>query len=176
MKAKNLDDSNGMQIQDWESVTAVLDRDIDQGPESGGPSRHTTWLITINADGTPHVTAVGAVWVDGAYWFQTGDTTQKGKNVARDPRCALSVTANEFDLVINGTAEKITDTATVERIAATWAAGGWPCEVDESGKGITAPFNAPATGPAPWYVYRITPRSAVSVSTVAPGGTTRWTF
>ncbi|GAB0102877.1 pyridoxamine 5'-phosphate oxidase family protein [Nocardia sp. JMUB6875] len=176
MKAKNLDDSNGMQIQDWERVTAVLDRDIDQGPDSGGPSRHTTWLTTINADGTPHVTAVGAVWVDGTYWFQTGDTTQKGKNVARDPRCALSVSANEFDLVINGSAEKITDPATVERIAATWAEGGWPCEVDESGIGLTAPFNAPATGPAPWYVYRITPRSAVSVSTVAPGGTTRWTF
>jgi hypothetical protein len=176
MKAENLDDSHGMRIQDWDNVTAVLGRDIDQAPDSGGPTRHTTWLTTLDADGTPHITAVGAVWVDGTYWFQTGSATRKGRNIARDPRCAVSVSANEFDLVVNGTAERISDPATVERLAAVWAEGGWPCEVDESGTGLTAPFNAPATGPAPWHVYRITPRSAVSVSTVAPGGTTRWTF
>jgi len=48
--------------------------------------------------------------------------------------------------------------------------------VDDSGLGLTAPFNAPATGPAPWSVYRITARSATSCSTVEPGGTTRFTF
>ncbi|MFC9898040.1 pyridoxamine 5'-phosphate oxidase family protein [Nocardia sp. NPDC127579] len=176
MKAKNLDDSQGMQIQDWKTVTAVLDSGITQAPDTGGPNRYTTWLTTLNADGSPHVTPVGAAWVDGEFWFQTGDTTHKAKNIARDPRSVLSVSAHDFDLVVEGVAEQVGDPAAVARVAEVWAAGGWPCTVDDSGIGLTAPFNAPAVGPAPWHVYRITARSAVSVSTVEPGGTTRWTF
>ena len=175
MKA-NLDDSQGMRVQSWETVTKILDSGVSQVPDSGGPNRHTTWLTTISPDGSPHVTAVGAVWVDGAYWFQTGDGTRKAKNVARDPRCSVSVSTKDIDFVFNGTAEKVADPAAVARVVAVWNAMGWPCEVDESGVGLTAPFNTPAVGPAPWFVYRIAPRSATSVTNVEPGGVTRWTF
>lgn len=176
MRVKNLDDIYGTPVQDWAAVTAVLDSGVTQAPDTGGPNRHTSWLTTLNPDGSPHVAAVGAVWVDGAFWFQTGDSTRKAKNVARDARCTISISTKEFDLVVSGTAEKVSDPAGVSRVAAVWAAGGWPCEVDGSGIGLTAPFNAPAVGPAPWFVYRITPRSATSVSTIEPGGATRWTF
>ena len=176
MRAKNLDDIDGTPVQHWDAVTAILESGVTQAPDTGGPNRHTTWLTTINPDGSPHVTAVGAVWLDGAFWFQTGDTTRKAKNVAREPRCAISISTKELDLVVSGTAEKVSDPAAVSRVAAAWNTGGWPCEVDESGIGLTAPFNAPAVGPPPWFVYRITPRSATSVSTIEPGGATRWTF
>ncbi len=176
MEAKNLDDVHGTPVQDWAAVVDVLDSGVTQAPDTGGPNRHTTWLTTINPDGSPHVTAVGAVWLDGAFWFQTGAGTRKAKNVARDPRCAVGVSVKEFDLVVAGTAAKVSDPADVSRVVAAWNAGGWPCEVDDSGIGLTAPFNAPAVGPAPWFVYRITPRSATSVSTTEPGGTTAWTF
>jgi hypothetical protein len=176
MRATNLENHDAAPVQDWVSVTDVLDGGFTPVPDSGGPNRFTTWLATLNADGSPHVTAVGAIWVDGAFWFQTGDPTRKAKNVARDPRCSLSVSAHEFDLVVEGTAEKITDTDTIARVAAVWADGGWPCEVDASGTGLTAPFNAPGQGPAPWFVYQIKPRSATSVTTTEPGGATRWIF
>lgn len=176
MKAKNLDDVSGTPVQEWSAVTAVLDTGVTQAPDTGGPNRHTCWLTTINPDGSPHVTPVGGAWVDGAFWFQTGDGTRKAKNVERDPRCSMSVSTHQFDLVVNGTAEKVTDRAAVARAVAVWNEGGWPCEVDESGFGLTAPFNAPAVGPAPWFVYRITPRSATSVATEDPGGATRWTW
>jgi hypothetical protein len=176
MKAKNLDDSQGMQVQAWSAVENALDTGLVRGPDAGGPSRSTTWLTTVNPDGSPHVVPIGAVWVDGTFWFQTGDTTTKAKNIARDPRCTMSVSVDKVDLVLEGTAAKVSDPAAVSRIVAEWVKGGWPCEVDSSGIGVTAPFNAPAVGPAPWFVYRITPRSALSVSTVEPGGTTRFTF
>lgn len=175
--ARSLDDSGGMQVQDWATVTSGLDAALSaQVPNTGGPNRHTSWLTTINPDGSPHVTSVGAIWVDGSFYFQTGDATRKGKNLARDKRCTLSVAIKDLDLVIEGSAAKVEDRDVVARAVAAWNAIGWPCEVDASGTGITAPFNAPATGPPPWFVYRITPRSAVSVSTIEPGGTTRWTF
>jgi hypothetical protein len=48
--------------------------------------------------------------------------------------------------------------------------------MDESGTGITAPFNAPALGPPPWNVYRLEPRSALVTLGVEPGGLTRFRF
>ena len=69
-----------------------------------------------------------------------------------------------------------TDPAPVARLAETWAAGGWPCRVDESGIALTAEFSAPSAGKPPWHVYRITPVSAVALSTVEPGGATRFDF
>src|SRR5947209_636859 len=131
MDATNLDDIYGSPLLDWEELSARLAAGLTQAPGSGGPNRHTCWLATINADGSPHVTGVGALWVDDGFWFETGDRTRKARNLARDPRCTLSVAAQEFDLVLDGEAHKVTDPAKVAAMAERWAAGGWPARVDE---------------------------------------------
>jgi nitroimidazol reductase NimA-like FMN-containing flavoprotein (pyridoxamine 5'-phosphate oxidase superfamily) len=175
MEATNLAGLYDLPTLDWAAIAARLDGGIPQAPGAGGPDRHTCWLTTINADGSPHVTGIGAIWTDGAFWFETGAGTRKGRNVARDPRCALSVSTREFDLVVEGTAVQVSDPATVAQRAADWAADGWPARVDETGTRITAEFSAPSAGPPPWHVYRIDPRSMTALATVEPGGATRWT-
>jgi pyridoxine/pyridoxamine 5'-phosphate oxidase len=174
MEATNLDTIYGSPLLDWEPIERRLSQGVTQAPGTGGPDRHTCWLATINADGSPHVTGVGAIWVDGAFWFETGAGTRKGKNLARDPRCTLSVATLEFDLIVEGEAERITDRSTVAAMAARWAAEGWPARVDDTGEALTAEYSAPSAGPPPWFVYRITPRTATAVGTVEPGGATRW--
>jgi PPOX class probable F420-dependent enzyme len=176
MDATNLADLYGSPLVDWERIEARLDAGFSQAPDTGGPNRHTCWLATINADGSPHVTGVGALWVDGAFWFETGQGSRKGRNVARDPRCTLSIATQEFDLVVDGDAHLVTDPATVADMAAHWVAEGWPARVDESGFALTAEYSAPSAGPPPWFVYRITPRAATALLTVEPGGATRWRF
>ncbi|HXJ64183.1 MAG TPA: pyridoxamine 5'-phosphate oxidase family protein [Actinomycetota bacterium] len=176
MEARNLGDLYGLPLAEWDEVVARLDRGMTQAPGTGGPDRHTCWLATINADGSPHVTGVGAIWVDGAFWFQSGEGTHKARNVARDPRCTVSVATREFDLVVEGEAHQVTDPPVVADMAERWAAEGWPCRVDESGQALTAEYNAPSAGPPPWFVYRIAPRSATAVATIEPGGATRWRF
>jgi PPOX class probable F420-dependent enzyme len=161
---------------DWQRIEARLEDGVDQAPGTGGPDRHTCWLATVDPDGSPHVTGIGTLWADGAFWFETGRETRKGRNLARDPRCALSVATSEFDLVVEGDAHVVTDPPTVAAMAARWAAGGWPARVDDSGVAITADYSAPSAGPPPWFVYRLTPSSATAVSTVEPGGATRWRF
>jgi PPOX class probable F420-dependent enzyme len=175
METKNLGEMYKTPLLEWDAIGARLGVGVSMVPGSGGPGRHTSWLATINADGSPHVNGVGALWVDGCFWFETGQGTRKGRNLARDPRCTLSLAAQEFDLVVDGDAVVVTDPATVAAMAARWAEN-WPCQVDETGLALTAEFSAPSAGPPPWHVYRLTPRSATAVATVEPGGATRWQF
>jgi PPOX class probable F420-dependent enzyme len=176
MEATNLADLYHSPLLDWAPIQARLAAGLSQAPGTGGPDRHTCWLATINPDGSPHVTGIGALWADGCWWFETGQYTRKGKNLARDPRCTLSVAAREFDLVVEGEATLVTDPATVAGLAARWAAEGWPARADDTGVALTAEFSAPSAGPPPWHVYRLTPSTATAVGTIDPGGATRWRF
>jgi hypothetical protein len=88
----------------------------------------------------------------------------------------LSLATHEFDLVVDGMAEKVTDPATVATMAEQWNARGWPARVDGSGVALAADYSAPSAGPPPWSVYRLVARQATSVLTIEPGGATRWRF
>jgi hypothetical protein len=176
MDVANLADLYNLPPLEWPPIQARLESGISQGPGTGGPNRHTCWLTTINPDGSPHVTGIGASFVDGSFWFQSGERNRKAKNLDRDPRCALSVATEEFDLVVEGEARQVTDPPTVAAMAALWAAEGWPAQVDETGRALTAEFNAPSAGPPPWFVYRLSPHRATALQTVDPGGATRWRF
>jgi len=176
MQIKNLADLYDLEPLEWAPIATRLEAGFEQAPGQGGPDRHTCWLATIDEDGSPHVNGVGALWVDGTFWFETGETTRKGRNIARDPRCTLSLATKEFDLVVEGAAELVEEPATVSAMVAQWASEGWPCRVDDSGVRLTAEFSAPSAGPPPWAVYRITVEQATALSTVEPGGATRFTF
>ena len=176
MKATNLAKLYGAATMDWTTITERLDRGLPQAPATGGPDRHTCWLTTLNPDGSPHVTGLGGLWVEGAFWFETGEGTRKGRNLARDPRCALSVAVNEFDLVVEGRATKVDDPAVVADMARRWSTEGWPVRVDATGRALTADYSAQSAGPPPWHVYRLAPSRATAVETVEPGRATRWQF
>ncbi|HEY8523943.1 MAG TPA: pyridoxamine 5'-phosphate oxidase family protein [Acidimicrobiales bacterium] len=174
MEISNLGAADGLPPVEWAAIAEKLE--AGSAPDPAAHNARTTWLTTLNPDGSPHVTAVGALWLDGAFWFQTGAGTRKGRNVGRDPRCSIALSIRDADVVVEGDAARVTDPELVARAARAWADGGWPAEPDDTGTGITAPFNAPSQGPPPWHVYRIEPRSAVVVLGVEPGGLTRFGF
>jgi hypothetical protein len=174
MDVKNLAELYDLAPLSWAPIAERLGQGLSFAPGSGGPDRYSCWLATINPDGRPHVTGIGVVWADGTFWFETGEATRKGRNLARDPRCTLSLATRELDLVLDGTAAIVTDPALVAARAADWAED-WPCRVDESGTALTADFSAPSAGPPPWRVYRVTP-TAATVLTMEPGGASRFTF
>jgi hypothetical protein len=174
MEIINLSSADGLPPVNWTDVTERLSEGSTPAPEAH--NSRTTWLTTVNEDGSPHVTAVGALWMDGAFWFQTGARTRKARNVRLDPRCSIAVSIRDADVVVEGDASPVTDRDTVARLAAAWRSNGWPAEPDASGSGITAPFNAPSQGPPPWGVYRVEPRSAIVTLGSEPGGLTRFRF
>jgi hypothetical protein len=174
MDVINLGATDGLPPVSWAKVVEKLD--AGSPPDPGAHNARSTWLSTVNGDGSPHVTAVGALWLDGIFWFQTGSGTRKCRNVARDPRCSIALSISGADVVAEGEAARETDPATLARLVKAWAEEGWPAEVDETGTGITAPFNAPAQGPPPWNVYRIKPLSVTVALSNEPGGLTRFKF
>ena len=174
MHTKNLAELYDLETLEWAPIAERLERGMTMAPGTGGPDRHSAWLSTINADGSPHVTGLGVLWLHDHFWFETGKTTRKARNVARDPRCTVSLATQEFDLVVEGTAELVVDPAMVAEVAEHYAED-WPCRVDESGIALTAEFSAPSAGPPPWHVFEITPRRATALQ-IEPGGATTWVF
>lgn len=144
---------------------------------SAGPGAVVTYFLgTCRPDGTPHAAGVGAQWLAGDVYFISGPAARKSRDLAVNPKCTISVQLPGIDVVLDGTAARVTDADTLARVATGYHAGGWPAEVDEGGEGLTAPFCAPSAGPPPWHVYRFTFHTAVGVAGAEPFGATRWRF
>ena len=174
MEIINLGEADGLPPVDWAAVVDKLESGSAPAPDA--MNARTTWLCTVNEDASPHGVPVGAIWLDGAFWFQTGEGTRKARNVARNRTCSIALSIQDADVVVEGEADRVTEAEAVARAAKAWADQGWPAEADDKGSGITAPFNAPAQGPPPWNVYRIEPRSVIVMLGTEPGGLTRFRF
>ena len=167
METKNLADLYGMEPIPWSRALAAL--------ETNEPKPHgTVFLATVRPDGRPHLAGVGALWHDGRMYVVSGPGTRKSRNLAENPRCALAMGYDGMDLVIEGTAERVTDDATLQRVAKLYADSGWPARVEDGA--FTYDYSAPSAGPPPWYVYAITPTQAFGVASAEPHGATRWRF
>ena len=134
----------------------------------------TFFLSTVRPDGRPHTAGIGALWVDGRFYFVSGPGTRKSQNLAERSDCVMAVKLPELDIVVEGNARRVTDGPTLERLAKRYDTGGWPATVD--GDAFTAPYSAPSAGPPPWYLYELTPATAFAVATAEPHGATRWRF
>lgn len=164
MQTKNLADLYDLPPIPWSRALEALESQI--------PQRQTTFLATTRPDGRPHMAGVGALWQDGKVYVVSGPGTRKSQNLAANPTCAISMTWEGIDLVIEGTAERVTDEATLQRLADRYGREGWPARVED--QAFTYDYSAPSAGPPPWYLYEITPSTVYGVLSEAPGGATRW--
>jgi general stress protein 26 len=95
-------------------------------------SAQLSWISTVRPDGRPHVTPLVAVWLDGASYFTTGPDEQKAHNVNENSQVVLTTGCNNWDsgldVVLEGSAQRVTDMALLERLAKAWRAkwdGSW---------------------------------------------------
>lgn len=87
------------------------------------------WIITVRADLRPHAVPLVGVWYDGAFVFCTGSEEQKQRNLDSNPQVAVttcSTGANGWDsgkdLVVEGTAIRVTDDKALQALADAWFA------------------------------------------------------
>ena len=118
------------------------------------------WLATVTPDGRPHLMPIIAFWMDDAFLFIAGEGTRKGRNLAAEERCVIgtgNLTLPSLDLIVEGRARRVTDEATVRRIADEFGGKEWPLEAQ--GSHVYGP-HGPTAGPPPYAIYRLEPTTA----------------
>ena len=87
------------------------------------------WIITVRADGRPHAVPLVGIWQDGAFAFCTGPEEQKQRNLDVNAHVAVttgSTGANGWntgkDVVVEGSAVRVTDADALAELAAGWLA------------------------------------------------------
>ena len=128
----------------------------------------TYWLATVRDDGRPHVMPIIGMWMEGAFYFVSGERTQKGRNLAHEPRCVVvtgTTTLPSLDLIVDGVAAMVTDEAALRRVTEAYRSKmEWPLEVRDGR--VDGP-NAPTAGPPPYAVWQITPSSVIGLPGMA---------
>jgi nitroimidazol reductase NimA-like FMN-containing flavoprotein (pyridoxamine 5'-phosphate oxidase superfamily) len=87
------------------------------------------WIVTVRRDGRPHAVPLVGVWHDGAFAFCTGTEEQKHRNLEANPHVAVTTGSTGAhgwdsgkDVVVEGTAVRVTDDAALRALAAAWFA------------------------------------------------------
>jgi len=68
---------------------------------------HNYVIVTVRPDGRPHAMGMHGLWFDNAFYFGTGKTTRKAKNLAANPYCVLINERLEELVIVEGTAELV---------------------------------------------------------------------
>ena len=94
-----------------EELTAFLDQ-----------PGYSLQLATIGANGYPHLSAMWYVYLHGRIYFNTYETSQKGRNIARDPRVSCMVeTGKQYNelrgAVVQGKVVQVTDPEEFEEVS-----------------------------------------------------------
>ena len=76
------------------------------------------WVASSWPDGRPHAMPVWGVWHDGAFWFSSSRRSRKARNLAADSRCVVTTEHAAEPVVVEGTAELVTDPAALGRMLA----------------------------------------------------------
>jgi len=63
------------------------------------------WISTTRPDGAPHTMVIWGLWIDGAFYFSTGTTSRKAKNLAANPRCVICNDNAAEAVIVEGRAE-----------------------------------------------------------------------
>jgi nitroimidazol reductase NimA-like FMN-containing flavoprotein (pyridoxamine 5'-phosphate oxidase superfamily) len=123
-----------------------------------------TWITTVRADGRPHQSPLVTVWLDDALHFATGTREQKAVNLRANPHVLLTVAGRSWDqgldVVAEGEAVRVSDDATLRRLAQAWTGkwdGRWNYQVRDGY------FFHPGQD-SPGLVYRVAPVKVLAFS------------
>lgn len=155
----------GSQARPWHEVARVLQ------------ANHMFWLATVRRDSRPHVVPLPAIWLENSLYFCTGSAEQKAVNLAHSSACVLSTGTPEMnsglDVAVEGTAERITDSELLHRLAQRWLTElDWPYDVVPGG--FAHPPATPEAGADPVLVFGVRPSKVLAFGKGAPFTQTRF--
>ncbi|PYR37440.1 MAG: pyridoxamine 5'-phosphate oxidase [Acidobacteria bacterium] len=121
---------------------------------------HNYWMITAKPDGSPHAMPVWGIWVDGRFFFSTGRTSRKARNLFAHPSCVVCTERSAEAVIVEGTAAEIDDAEALKRLAPVYHRKYAPWKLD------------PEMGP----VFEVRPRVIFGMREKTFNAATRWLF
>jgi general stress protein 26 len=104
---------------------------------------------------------VWGVWVDDALYFSTDPRSRKARNIAANPEVVVHLESGADVLILEGTAEQVTDPGRLAPVAEAYEAKyDWELAVEDPSFGI----------------YSVRPRVAFSWTEDLAESATRWRF
>lgn len=83
---------------------------------------HNYWLATARPDGGPHAMPVWGIWLEGRFYFSTGQQSRKARNLALDPRCVVCTERGDQAVIVEGVARRVTDKSQLKQFARVYKA------------------------------------------------------
>jgi Pyridoxamine 5'-phosphate oxidase len=65
------------------------------------------WIATARPDGAPHLMVIWGVWLADSFWFSTGATSRKARNLDANPKCVIGTDNAAEAVILEGTVEMI---------------------------------------------------------------------
>ncbi len=65
------------------------------------------WVATASPAGIPHAVPVWGIWVDERFYFSTGQTSRKGRNLAANPRVVVHLESGDEAVILHGRVEEV---------------------------------------------------------------------
>lgn len=124
-------------------------------------------IATTRPDGRPHAMPVWFCWLDRRLYFITARSTQKARNLARQPWIVAHAGDGEDVLMIEGPARRVTDTTERDRVDVAYRAK----YVDPVSGATASIFDNPEDD-----LYRLDPWRVVTWMYGTVGGWTEWRF
>jgi hypothetical protein len=99
-------------IMPWADTRSLLERAISY------------WLVTIDADGKPHLVGQWGAWVDDRWYFEGAADTKWARNLERDGRIAMGAERGTAVVMVEGRARRVPSVGrdTAVRIAKQYGA------------------------------------------------------
>ena len=68
---------------------------------------HNYVIVTVRPDGRPHAMGMHGLWFEDAFYFGTGESTRKAKNLASNSNCILINERLDELVIVEGVAEQV---------------------------------------------------------------------
>jgi pyridoxamine 5'-phosphate oxidase-like protein len=65
------------------------------------------WIATTRPDGAPHLMVIWGVWLEDRFWFSTGASSRKARNMTENPKCVIGTDDAAEAVILEGSVELI---------------------------------------------------------------------
>ncbi len=112
---------------------------------------------------------VWGVWLENSFYFSTSATSRKGRNLAVNPYCTITVSRHAIDIIVEGMAAPVADESTLHGVAARYSQKyETPLTVRDGAVYVESGDGGP--------LYKLTPTVAFGFCEDGEFSATRWRF